>query len=173
MKHENLDLLLNVAYSNHDIKKKLNGKCEIITYDDLKNYSNVDQLLEKNGCVVILYETSKNYGHWICLFKTHDKKGKEIISFFDPYGFTVDDQLDYGNIEYYPYLSKLLYESPYQIEYNEYPMQTFAKNISTCGPWCIARLIFKDLPLKDFHKLFKGNKNFTSDELVALFVLNL
>ena len=168
-----MDDLLNIAYSNNNIKKKLDGKCNIITYNDLSNYNNIDQVLGKFGCVVILYETSKNYGHWICLFKTHDKKGKEIISFFDPYGFTVDDKLDYGNIEYYPMMSKLLYESPYQIEYNQYPMQTFSKNIATCGPWCIARIKFRKLPLNDFHKLFKGNKHFTSDELVAIYVKNL
>lgn len=165
----------NIAYSNDDIYNKLKGDVKIIKYNDLQQYDNIDDAIGKTGNLVILYETKTNYGHWICIFKTINKNGKIMLSYFDPYGIPIDDQNDFTqkSLEKKPYLSKLIIKSPYNlIEYNEHQLQHFSKNISTCGPWCIARLKFKYLPLTRFYKLFKGNKHFTSDELVANYVMN-
>lgn len=163
------------ALSNNDIKDQLKGQVKVISYDELSKYNNIDELLSPYDSVVILYETAKDFGHWVCLFKTVDKKGEEIVSFFDPYSLKPDDQLNFINTkfrkennEYYPYLSDLLLNSPYPIEYNEHPVQKLKDGTNTCGRWCIMRLRLKHLPLDEFYKLFKADKNFTSDDLVIL-----
>lgn len=168
------------SLSNFDIKKMLKGKCNLISYDQLAKYKTIDEAMGKYGCLVILYETKEHYGHWTCVFKTHNSKGEEIISFFDSYALPVDKELDFidddfkiYNNSYYPYLSKLLFESPLKIEYNEHELQDFSTKISTCGRWVVARLIFRDLPLKKFVKLFSSDPYITSDELVTAFTMTL
>lgn len=170
--------ILAHAYSNHEILKKLNGKCNILTYSELTNFPTIEEAMGKYECLVLLYETQHNSGHWTCLFTRYNKNGEKVISFFDPYSNNIDEQLDYidggfrlENNSYYPYLSYLLYKTPLKIEYNELPLQNFGKGINTCGPWVIARIKFRDLSVKEFYELFRGNKNFTSDEIVALYVL--
>lgn len=158
--------------SNLDIEKKLNGKVNIIKYEDLIKFKNIDDILKPYGCCVILYELRHNSGHWICLFKTKDNK----VSFFDSYALKPDDQLHFINIKfrkennsYYPYLTYLLYHCKYPIEYNEYRFQDFDnKKLATCGRWCCVRLLLNNLSIKEFHNLFKSSKNFTSDELVTV-----
>ena len=163
------------ALSNNDIIKKLDGKVKVYSYDELSKFPNIDALLEPYGSVAILYETSKDFGHWTCVFKTVNNKGEDMVSFFDPYALKVDDQLNFINKDfrlrnnsYYPTLSDLLASSPYPIEYNEHPVQKMKDGTNTCGRWVIMRLKLKHLPLKDFFKLFKSDKDFSSDDLVIL-----
>jgi hypothetical protein len=163
---------LTEPLSNVDIKKKLHGHVNIIKYESLVNYDNIDDILGEWGCCVILYELRNNSGHWVCLFKTKDNK----ISFFDPYALKPDDQLNFINVKfrlennsYYPYLTYLLYKSPYPIEYNEYQLQDFNnKSLATCGRWCCCRLMFRDMSVKQFYNHFKSFNDITSDEFVTL-----
>jgi hypothetical protein len=176
----NINEIIAHAYSNHEINEKLKGKYNIITYEELNKYKTIEDAIGINEGLVILYETKHNSGHWICIFTRYNKKGQKVLSFFDPYAYNIDDQLGYiddrfkiENNTYYPYLSLLLYNSPLPVEYNELPLQKFAKGINTCGPWVIARLKFRNLSIREFYNLFRGNKYFTSDELVALYALKL
>jgi hypothetical protein len=162
---------IGVPLSNGDIMRQLNNKVKIIKYEDLINYNNVDDVLGTWGAVIILVELKDNYGHWVLLFKTVDNK----IEYFDPYALRVDDALNFINIKYrlennsyYPYLSYLLYNCPYPIEYNHHKFQEFGNHISCCGRWCVERLKLRNLKLKDFYKLFKPLPDFTSDEIVTV-----
>jgi len=163
------------SLSNNDIIKQLGGKVKVYSYDELSQFPTIDALLEPYESVVILYETAPDFGHWCCLFKAKNDKGKDIISFFDPYALKVDDQLNFINKDfrlknnsYYPTLSALMTDSNYPIEYNEHPVQQMKDGTNTCGRWCIMRLKLKHLPLKEFYDLFKSDKNFSSDDLVIL-----
>lgn|SRR5574337_1618016 len=158
------------ALSNDEIYKLLNGKVKILVYPELSKFKNIDQLLSPHGCAIILYQTKKNFGHWIALIK----QGKNIIEHFDSYGIKPDGELKFVKSymrkelgQEYPHLTYLLYHSPYQLSYNQYRLQKMQKHISTCGRWSVARCILKDVPLDQFVKLFKV-KNYTPDDVVTM-----
>lgn len=179
---DTIDTLKAKPLSNFEIMNALNHKINMLTYEELLNYDNIDDVLGKYGACVLLVETKDNNGHWVCMFKTtsDDKKKEPIISFFDSYALPIDDQLNFVDSDYrkennmmYPYLSHLFYHSPYKIEYNEHQFQKLSPKINTCGRWCIMRLLLKHLPLKKFHKLFKKGKNIDSDVLVTILTKNI
>jgi len=161
---------MEYSLSNNDLDKALDHRCNIITYRTLRSFRTLDSALGKYGCLIILYESEPAHGHWICLFKTNDGR---TVSFFDSYGLEIDDELNYipknfrdNNDMRYPYLSKLLYESPYNIEYNQYELQDFKDDVNTCGRWVLARLKLKNVGVDDFYELFKSKYGISSDELV-------
>lgn len=179
---DNIDQLKEKALSNFEIMDSIKHKGNMMTYEELVNFDNIDDALGKHGALVLLVETKNNSGHWICIFKTlsDNKKKEPIISFFDSYALPVDDQLHFVNMKYreendmlYPYLSYLLYKSPYPIEYNEHQFQELSPKINTCGRWVIMRLLLRDLPLKKFYKLFKSSKKINSDDLVTILTKNI
>lgn len=160
-----------IALSNFDVLKLVNGKANLLLYNQLHQYNNIDDVLGHNTACFILYESKKNFGHWCCLFKLDDN----TLEFFDPYGYFVDDELDFIPENFrkisnqdYPHLSYLLYKSPYSLSYNEFNFQKLAKNVNTCGRWCSLRLILRNYSLKEFQKKFH---KINGDELVTLLTL--
>ncbi len=151
----------NYALSSSDIKRALKGKTKIITYDKLKNYNNIDEVLSPYGCAVILYLETPNSGHWVALIKHQDR-----IEHFDSYGVRPDEEflyIDNKKINYSskrPTLSELLIFCPYKIEYNEIQFQKDGNNdIATCGRWCIIRCLLKHMTLDYFQEIFKQFKD--------------
>lgn len=166
--------LRKYPYSGQDILNLLDGQTKILLYSDLKKFSNIDQVFEPYDCVVILYETKPSYGHWVCLIKHKDK-----IEYFDPYGNPPDNPLDYIDKklkpqlgEDYPYLSKLLLDSPYEIVYNSYPLQKFSKDISSCGRHVGLRLSMKKYPLNKYVKIMLGGELSPDDTVTYLTAFN-
>lgn len=149
---------MDKSLSNDEIKDFFDGNVNVITYEDLPKYRTIDELLSPYDMTVLLFLTRPNYGHWTCLFRTPDNE----ISFFDSYGYKPDSELKHidkrvrqQTNQDYAYLSKLLYESPYPIEYNEHKFQRKEKGVNTCGRWVIMRLLFRDFDLEAFEHLFK------------------
>lgn len=149
--------------------KLINNKANLVTYPELVKYNSIDDALGPYKACIILYLTSKNYGHWCCLFR----KGN-VIYFFDSYGIFIDDELKFtdenfrkANNQYYPHLTYLLHKSPYKIDYNNHKLQSENGNITTCGRFVGCRLILRNLNNDQFASLFKNNK-YTPDELVTL-----
>jgi hypothetical protein len=143
------------SLSDDDIKKLLNGESNIITYTDLACTHDINDILGKNKSCVILFLTKDHYGHWTLLHEV--KPG--LLEFFDPYGTIIDDELDHIERNFrkkskqnYPHLSSLLYESPYQISYNDYPFQKKSRDVSTCGKHVIIRSLMRHLSLEDYIK---------------------
>jgi hypothetical protein len=163
-----LDYYKNIPLSNFDIQEKLGDNIKIIMYPDLKYYNNLDELLNPYGAFVILYLAKENFGHWCCVIRIDN----QTIEFFDPYGTFPDDELKYipehfrnKSGQYYPLLTWLLYNSRYpKLTYNEYQFQKKSDTIQTCGRHCIARILFKNLPLKKYVQLFK---NTNPDDIVT------
>ncbi|HLX52494.1 MAG TPA: hypothetical protein VKR58_01040 [Aquella sp.] len=161
----------DIALSNSDVLKLVNGKANIILYPELVNYNSIDEILEPYGACFLLFEARLKpfpYGHWCCLFKLDN----QTIEFFNPYGGYPDDSLEYIPMDIrkqsnqdYPYLSWLMINSPYDLTYNEHKFQKHGNNIKTCGRWCAVRLLCRNSNLEQFTKIFK-NKN--GDELVTL-----
>lgn len=166
--------------TNHDIDNILKGQTKVLTYKQLPQFKNINQLLEPYKNFIMLYLAKPNYGHWTCVLKHPDR-----IEFFDPYGGnnnipdTVLDKIDVNvrntTNQNYPYLSRLLDQSRYPIEYNNYQFQQHKSDIKTCGRHCIVRVLFKNLLLDDYYKLMTSlchKLGLNYDQLVTLITEN-
>lgn len=162
----------NIALSDSELLQLLNGKTNIITYPELINYKDIDQILHPYGSCILLFESEPNYGHWCAIFKRNNK----TLEFFNAYGGFPDDSLKYVPEHYkiisnqnVPYLSFLLYNSKYNLEYNEHRFQKRENDIRTCGRWCAVRILLKHLTLNEFYKIFKKD----GDNLVTLLTMHI
>ena len=154
---------MNEPLSDRELLSLVEGKANLLTYDEFAKYDNIDAALGKYGALIILYLTDQNMGHWTCVFRNQDYD----LEFFDSYGYKPDDEFAfipeffrayYQQIK--PHLSKLLYDSGYGIIYNEHPLQSSESFLrgedppSTCGYWVACRLNARDKPLEQFVKPF-------------------
>lgn len=165
------------SLSNQEILTLVKNKANLVSYTDLHKYNSLDQLLGQYGACIILYETKKNYGHWCCIFKFPDGK---TIEFFDPYGLFPDKERQFISKAFrkesnqnYPYLTALMLKSPYILTYNHFPFQEIKTGVNSCGRWCAIRLIFRNLTLKDFIKIFGKNRKYTNDFYATLITGNI
>ena len=145
---------MDYSLNGEDIYNALGGNCKILSYKKLSEYKNIDNLLS-NGPVIILYETTKNYGHWCSIWMNK----KKSIEFFDPYGIIPDLELKYSSKVFrkqngtdFPHLTALFIICTYNIEYNNYKLQKMDKNISTCGRWNINRILNKNKSVDEYAK---------------------
>lgn len=169
MNQAEIDKHKSIPLSDADLLKLVENKARILVYSDLQKYETLDKALGEHGAIFLLYESRPDYGHWTCMFKMDDG---ETVEFFDPYGIFPDYQLDWipehfreVSGQMYPQLSALLYNSPYKLTYNEHKFQKKGAKINTCGRWSALRLIFRDLSLKDFAKMFKSKYG---DDIVSV-----
>lgn len=168
--------LMDRASSGTEVLNMVNGQANLITYSQLPQFNSIDQVLSGNGSCFILYQTTKeNYGHWCALIR----RGTNGIELFDSYGIIPDDELKWTKADIkrvlnqdYPYLTYLLYKSGKSIEYNDVPLQGRG-NIKTCGRWSAARIINKHVSIEEFDKFFTSDPNYTPDELVTIYTMNL
>lgn len=154
-----LKRLEDIALSNYDIMKLLHNKVKIVLYPDLHNFNSIDELLSPYGCCILLYEAKKNYGHWTAIIK----RGRSI-EFFNSYGGDKsglpDASLDLINPQFrvisnqiFPYLKMLMYDSPYELNYNEFPFQQHGQNIRTCGRHCVVRCLCRNMNIYQYKDL--------------------
>lgn len=165
---------VDVALWDYDIKRLLNNKIKILTYNQLKQYNDIYDIFYPYGYFILLYMSKQNYGHWCCVLLHKDR-----IEFFDPYGGNnePDEQLEHINKQFkkqsnqdYPYLTKLLYESGVPIEYNDHKFQRLASNIKTCGRHCVVRIKHRDKLIDDYYEFIIKQcklRNMTPDEYVT------
>jgi hypothetical protein len=128
-------------------------------YNELNNVRNIDSMLDKFGAVLILYVTdmASKMGHWTCLIRTVDDKGRTVNELFDPYGTSVDKQFESPAVVDMPKrLSLLLANSVYPTTYNHHQFQLADRNVATCGRHCAMRIVLSHLPLKEYKKLMDG-----------------
>lgn len=163
---DTLDRYIKIALSDKQVLKLVHGKANIVLYPELIYYDNIDQILGRYGACFLLFESKPNYGHWTCLIRRGN-----TIEFFDPYSGYPDDNLKFVPEEFKhksnqdkPYLSMLLLNSPYKLEYNEFDFQNKKQGVNTCGRWCAMRILFKYLTIEEFASLFL-NKN--GDKMVT------
>lgn len=166
-----MEELLSKSLSNVEIYKLLNNKINIITYPELLNYNTLDEALGHYNAFVLLYETQQHNGHWTLIFKLNDN----TIEHFDSYGIIPDDELSFIKYKYriksnqdLPYLSQLIYDSGYNVEYNEFALQKKIHDINTCGRHVVVRLIYKDHNIYEYVNMLK-NSGVDPDIFVTLF----
>jgi len=157
-----------------EIKYLLNNKIKILTYDQLKNYKNIESLLYPFNRVIILYVWKKSenmrHVHWIGVHVNN----RNNIEVFDSFGNFVDDFLNKIDVKFrnengqsYRYLTDLLLKHRGTIEYNEKKLQNDKSN--TCGKWVIYRFLRNDLTLEQFQNLFSKNTQRNDNIILKLF----
>lgn len=165
-----INLLKQKPFSGRDIIEAVGGETKIITYPELYKYDTIDELVHPHNCCVILYQTKPRYGHWVCVIKHDDNS----LEFFDPYGGSVDTQLNFIPEQFrkqsrqdFPQLIRLFLNSPYNIVINRMKIQKFTKDVSSCGRHCAFRLILKHIPLMQYQKLMKNEDGLNADDKVT------
>lgn len=161
---------MSKALSDEDLHKICGDDVKIIKYPDIIQYNTIDELLQPYNKVIILYEFAPNYGHWVSLMKHKNN----VIEHWDSYGLKVDDEMKFikkmtTKKKYItPHLTKLLYESPYEILFNEFKLQSENPKIATCGRWGAFRLVMMKYSLEEFAYIFLNNKFFKPDEYITI-----
>lgn len=164
----------DIALSDTQVLKLVNKKANLILYPDLHKYKNIDQILDPYGACIILYESEPNYGHWCCIFKIDNN----ILEFFNSYGDYPDVNLEKipehfrkESNQNFPHLGWLMYNSPYELTFNEHQFQKYGSGIKSCGRWTAFRIICRHMLLEDFYKMVKyfiKKFKITSDQFVTL-----
>lgn len=153
-------------------------KAKIMTVNEISKYSTIDELLPNDiDYVFVLWESSKNIGHWCLLIKD---KQKNLIEYFDSYGYFYTAPIYWvgtgmrEKLNLKPYIKDLLENSSYNIEYNGFNFQSKEdKKMSTCGRHCCLRLMTflkHKMTLYDYITLMKWLKKktkMTYDEIVS------
>lgn len=166
--------LITKPLSNFEVMDFLGDGTKMHMYSVFKEMSHIDEALAPTGRCVFLYETEPNYGHYCCIFK----RGKNIVEVFDSYGYLVDDELNLIKKHFRlesgqekPYLTKLLYESGYEVHYNQYTFQ--ADGTATCGRHCITRILNSKLSTDAYARKIERickKEGITPDEYVCRIV---
>jgi hypothetical protein len=135
-------------------------RTRVIEYEKLSGYKKMDDIFINDSCVLFIRNPKGAVGHWVCVVR-RVKYNRSTISYFDSYGRPPDpDNYLAGE---YPYLSKLMYECPHELEYNEYNYQK--AGTATCGRHVIVRILMKNKSLDEYNKFMSLFKN--DDELVT------
>jgi len=137
----------NLGYfgSNYDIMDCLNcGPEQIIKYSQLEKYNSLQELLPLPfDYKLILLETNRNTGHWVCVIRM-----MHIIECFNSYGIGIDAEFRFipDSIERLlgqskRYLGILIDKSHgFQVISNKYKFQSKSDDVATCARWCILRI---------------------------------
>jgi hypothetical protein len=161
--------------SGQDILRITDHKTSIMTYEELENVTSLEEIFKPHGAVVILYQTSENFGHWVALLNNGDKR----LEFYDPYGLNVDEELNLDN-DYnirthggvlQPHLSILIKQGGYKVTYNNVRLQEMLEDVNTCGRYCAMRIRFRDISMKKFNGLLTNNHHYTPDMWISAMTL--
>lgn len=164
------------ALDNEELERMTGGRCNIMRYQDIKQASNIDDVLGKYGACIILYELKKNDGHWVLVMN----KGKDTLIWFDSYGvepdgearFVKDSNWKKKSWQDIPLVSLLMKISHYKkFIYNTKRLQKLEKGINTCGRHCVTYLLNRDIPLNRYVKTLRSMPE-DPDFTVTLYTLD-
>ena len=159
-----------------DIKHYL-PNCKIVLYKELCQINYITQLLPNHkSYIILLYPISSDTnGHWVVVTRYND-----TIEFSCSYGKAPDFQLKWCHNNQYqnpPYLTRLFNKSPLHVVYNTIDFQNNNKMISTCGAYCVFRVLTmleKDMNIFQNNLLLenmkKMNKNKSYDDIVCEYI---
>lgn len=154
------------ALSNKDIEDFFHNQINWVPYEEIKNFSNIDQLLYPfNACIIWYPIEGSMIGHWCAIMKRNN-----TIEFFNPSGNRIDALIKDPSKKI---LSKLFKISPYKLRYSDEKFQS--DNTMTCGRHCIVRLLFSDLSEEKYASMMEDlskKMNLNYDQLVTLMTIN-
>jgi hypothetical protein len=155
--------------SDADIRKMLGDDISIMTYPDLNNIDDINDIFDAKGrCILLFLTSSPTAGHWCCLL--NKKKG---IEFFDPYGEAPEEQkdgapaalLDQLN-QRQPVLTDLMRKSGKPVFYNTFPFQKTESDVNTCGRHAVVRCLYAPYSLKKY-KAIIDSSGMSPDDFVS------
>ena len=169
MTKRDLSKLQAYALSGEDLVK-LVGWIELISYPDLDEFENLDDLFKKRDQVVVLFLTeSKEFGHWMCMLLHRHLNAVEV---FDSYGLAPDTHRKWLSDkqlktldEVAPQIMNLVKKSKYKPYYNDKCLQ--ADGINTCGRHVACRIMHADSLLPKYLEMIKSS-GMDPDEYVTL-----
>jgi hypothetical protein len=156
-----LATIIQDPISDADIQLYL-PKAKILTYNQLERFETLQDLLpHSTDFVVLLYQSSPNRGHWVCV-----TKHEGIVVYFDSYGKPVDHPLTYTSRatrkqlgETQKYLSQLFNRAPEEVVYNPIDYQSDDPDVNTCGRHCVFFILNnlkRGLTLSQYYQLMKN-----------------
>jgi hypothetical protein len=160
-----------------------NIKSKFVPSTKLYNFNTLEELLSPHDCILILYLSKPDFGHWCCMFKhsASQSNKQNYIEFFDSYGVLPDGELKYISLDFkkehhmiHANIKRLITASPLfklgDINYNNYHLQSTNNTVATCGRHCTIRLINKNIDINEYKDLLdyykSDNQNF--DYIVTL-----
>lgn len=169
--------LESLSLTGEDIMRISGRKLRIIPYEALHNYKSLPDLFMDVEGLLILYQDTKNNGHWVCM----QQLGPMSYEYFDPYGLSMDSDLMIETNNYtrmregkqMPYLTALFedildgHQSFYTLVENGEQLQELDEDVNLCGRWCAIRLRLKSLSLQEFVNLFADPRAYTPDFWVS------
>ena len=164
---------INKSLSATEVLNLLDNKANFVQYSDVHKIPTIDELLGPHKKCVLLYQTSRNYGHYVAIWEHNN-----IIFFSDSYGGIVDSQLNFVPPDLkdelnsnHNYLIRLLYNSGKKVEFNQYQLQSREPDVATCGRHVVNRLRFPEISINEYHKIFKdASKRMPIDKLICYLV---
>ena len=147
--------------------KQLVPNINIVVYNNISQYSNIDEVLNGRPTIILFEMTETSSGHWCCMFKE-----KGTVYFFDSYSCDIEQQKKYMNkrmLKKANYLSILLKRCPYKLDVNRTKYQEMKPGINTCGKHCTMRVWNKHLNDSQYKEYIFGlckENNCNPDELV-------
>jgi len=166
-----LNNLKSYSLSDGDIQKILPHDTNIITYPELQNYNNLNDVLDSKGRAIILFLTdSNNNGHWISIIKHPNH-----IEIFDSYGTHPNDWAKFlgGEKSQSPaqdisILKNLLKTANKPVINNNKAYQSKKYDVATCGRHATLRCIFHHMDIGQYDKFITGFKPLSPDDLVTI-----
>ena len=172
--------LIKISMTGQDIKNYL-PNCKMIEYNDLAEYDNITDLLNKpiDYVIILIETTANNVGHWLAVLRYGN-----TIEFFNSYSGKPDFQKNTliskaKNIEFGQtknYLTNLLVNSDFNVVYNKLQLQKYSNNSETCGRFVCTRVLClsnQNMDLKQFLEFMMKLKNKLKksyDEIVCVLI---
>lgn len=165
-----------------DLKRKLValGKpdARVILYSDIAKYRSLEQLLGNEGAIILVRQTP-TFGHWVALTPG---PGPKMVSYFDSYGYGIDDLLSEISEEEaerlgqsQPLLSELINTAVNagtieRIDVNKRDLQHPTSSVAVCGGYAVLRILWNNLTNEEFSQLISdpSGSGSTTDRNVAL-----
>lgn len=145
--------------------------CRFLLYDQLAVFGKISDLWKGGFTAAIILLQKEDVrkkedavGHFILLLNYGS-----YVEHFDSYGLTADEELA---IIKERHLTKFFNNDEKGLVQNTTRLQKYGGNINTCGRWVVARLLLKDMTLKEFIKFMKsiGTPN---DQMVTMMTMCL
>lgn len=142
----------------------------IIRYPELHESDVNIADIEIGECNFLLYEAQPRIGHWTILFYNGID---DMVEFFDPMGFNVDDELKFSYHKEPTLLSMMSKSKEPFFEVNRVKYQQ--PGTETCGVWCCLRYLFSYLgySVKDFENTFYKNVDKSSRDEIARLLFDI
>jgi hypothetical protein len=159
---------MDYELSDTDLKQ-LVPNMNIVVYNNISQYSNIDEVLNGKPTIILFEMVENNSGHYCCIFKE-----KGTVYFFDSYSCDLEQQKKYmakKMLKKANYLSILLKRCPYKLDVNRTKYQEMKNGTSTCGRHCVVRIWNKNLNDSQYKDYIFGlckEHNCNPDELVLM-----